>query len=92
METFFLAMTRFPEVLRCAQEEVDRVVGKDRLPTFEDRGDLPYINALIKELIRWEQILPIGMVSFKVVNLTRALSLTLYISSLKSRAPLVHAR
>lgn len=64
METFFLVMTCFPEVLRCAQEEVDRVVGKDRLPTFEDRSDLPYINALIKELIRWEQILPIGIVTF----------------------------
>lgn len=57
-------MTLFPEVLRRAQEEVDFVVGKDRLPTFEDRGDLPYTNALIKELIRWEQILPIGLACF----------------------------
>lgn len=54
-------MTLFPEVLQKAQEEVDRIVGRDRLPDFSDRGDLPYIRALIKELFRWEQVTPTGL-------------------------------
>lgn len=62
METFFLAMTLFPDVFRKSQEEVDRVVGNDRLPQFTDRVDLPYINALVKELLRWEQVVPTGSI------------------------------
>lgn len=46
-------MTRHPEVLQKAQEEMDRVVGRDRLPTFADRDALPYLNALLEELYRW---------------------------------------
>ena len=53
LATFFLAMTRHPEVLQKAQEEMDRVVGRDRLPTFADRDALPYLNALLEELYRW---------------------------------------
>lgn len=53
-------MTLFPDIFRRAQEEVDRVVGIERLPQFTDREDLPYINALIKELLRWEQVAPTG--------------------------------
>lgn len=54
-------MTLFPEVLQKAQDEVDRVVGRDRLPEFSDRDNLPYITALIKELLRWEQVAPTGL-------------------------------
>jgi cytochrome P450 len=39
---FLLAMMAHPEVLAKAQEEIDRVVGSDRLPTFDDRPFLPY--------------------------------------------------
>lgn len=55
-------MLQFPDVLRKAQEEVDRVVGNERLPQFTDRVDLPYINALVKELLRWEQVVPTGLI------------------------------
>jgi Cytochrome P450 len=43
----FLAVILFPQVLRKAQAEIDKVVGSERLPTFEDRPHLPYINALV---------------------------------------------
>lgn len=33
---FLLMMTLYPEVQRKAQEEIDRVVGQDRLPTLEE--------------------------------------------------------
>ncbi|KAI1412256.1 putative cytochrome P450 oxidoreductase OrdA-like protein [Hypoxylon sp. FL1857] len=58
---FFLAMTVYPEVQRKAQEEIDRVVGQDRLPTVEDREHLPYIEATVKEVLRWHPVAPMGL-------------------------------
>lgn len=52
MRFFVLAMMQFPEVQRRAQEEIDRVVGTDRLPTFADRPYLPYVEAVLKETLR----------------------------------------
>ena len=49
-----------PSVQAKAQEEIDRVVGTDRLPTLADRSSLPYIDALIKETFRWNPVLPLG--------------------------------
>lgn len=57
---FTLAMIQFPEVQRKAQEEIDAVVGTDRLPTFDDRESLPYVDAIIKEALRWWPIAPLG--------------------------------
>ena len=45
-------MILYPEAQRRAQEEIDRVVGPDRLPEFADREDLPHINAIFKECLR----------------------------------------
>lgn len=53
-------MALFPEVQRKAQAEIDRVVGPDRLPSFQDRESLPYINAMVKEILRWHPVLPMG--------------------------------
>lgn len=60
LTAFTAAMTISPAVQRKAQDELDRVVGPDRLPTFEDRKNLPYINALVKETLRWWPIAPLG--------------------------------
>jgi len=46
-------MACFPEVLKKAQAEVDRIVGSDRLPNMDDEPRLPYIRAMIKESLRW---------------------------------------
>ena len=54
-------MALFPEAQRKAQEEIDRVVGTDRLPTFEDRENLPYVDALVKEALRWHPVVPMGV-------------------------------
>jgi len=56
----FLAMLLYPDVLLKAQQELDAVVGNDRLPSFTDREDLPYTNALALEVIRWHNVGPIG--------------------------------
>lgn len=47
---FFLAMTIYPDIQARAQAELDPVVGNDRLPIFDDRDSLPYINAICKEV------------------------------------------
>jgi hypothetical protein len=57
MSCFFLAMSLNPEVQKKAQEEIDRVI-RSRLPTFADRDNLPYINAMVKELLRWHPVVP----------------------------------
>ena len=62
-------MGLYPEVQKKAQAEIDAVVGTDRLPEIEDRPSLPYINALIKELMRWNLVLPLGESSYDLVLL-----------------------
>ena len=61
MQTFFLAMALNPHVVRKAQNELDRVLGGERLPDFSDQENLPYISATAKELLRWGCPLPIGV-------------------------------
>nr|BAL05105.1 cytochrome P450 [Phanerodontia chrysosporium] len=59
--TFILAMLQFPDVQRTAQAEIDRVVGSTRLPTIEERGSLPYVTAVMKETLRWNQVTPLAV-------------------------------
>ncbi|CDO68357.1 hypothetical protein BN946_scf184815.g4 [Trametes cinnabarina] len=53
-----LSMCHYPEVLRKAQRQVDSVLGTERLPSFQDRPRLPYIDCIIKEVLRWETPVP----------------------------------
>ena len=53
-------MMIYPDIQARAQAELDIVVGTDRLPTFDDRDSLPYINAICKEVLRWNVIVPLG--------------------------------
>ncbi|KAI1035635.1 hypothetical protein LB504_006129 [Fusarium proliferatum] len=56
--TFFLSMTLFPDAQKKAQCEIDEFVGTGRLPTLSDRQSLPYVNALVKEVLRWHPVGP----------------------------------
>ncbi len=51
--SFFLAMTLYPEVQKRAQDEIDSIVGVDRLPENSDQAQLPYCSAMCKELLRY---------------------------------------
>ncbi|KAI0793004.1 cytochrome P450 [Irpex lacteus] len=51
--SFILAMMHHPEVMRKAQDEIDAEVGRERTPRFEDRDNLPYIRAIVRETLRW---------------------------------------
>ncbi|KAH8429766.1 cytochrome P450 [Aspergillus melleus] len=61
LSCFFLAMALHPEVQAKAQEEIDRVLGPNKLPTFDDRERLPYIEAVVKETLRWHPVAPMGI-------------------------------
>ncbi|KAF9526842.1 cytochrome P450 [Crepidotus variabilis] len=58
---FFLAMVLFPEVQKKAQAELDVVIGNDRLPTIADMPRLPYVNAVVTEVLRWNSVAPLGV-------------------------------
>nr|ARA91628.1 cytochrome P450 monooxygenase [Pieris rapae] len=42
-------------------EEIDRVVGPDRLPTLDDRCNLPYTEACLREIMRTDTLVPLGI-------------------------------
>ncbi|KAH7887310.1 cytochrome P450 [Phlebopus sp. FC_14] len=58
---FTLAMVMNPDVVKRAQAEIDAVVGTEKLPEFQDRVNLPYVEAVLRETIRWQPILPLGV-------------------------------
>ena len=53
-------MSLYPEAQKRAQAELDIVVGRDRLPTLADRPNLPYVEALVSEVMRWVPVAPMG--------------------------------
>ncbi|KAJ5148560.1 hypothetical protein N7448_000138 [Penicillium atrosanguineum] len=61
LEGFFLAMLLFPDVQHKAQAEMDKVFGKPTFPTAADRETLPYLNAVVKEALRWHTVSPLGI-------------------------------
>ncbi|KXT09753.1 hypothetical protein AC579_9324 [Pseudocercospora musae] len=57
MEWFIVALITHPSCLRKAQKALDEVVGHDRLPNLADKDHLPYITALVEEVLRWRNIM-----------------------------------
>ncbi|CAE6398389.1 unnamed protein product [Rhizoctonia solani] len=58
---FVLAMTLNSHVLAKAQAEIDKVIGQDRLPEMGDRESLPYVECVMKEVLRWQPVAPTGI-------------------------------
>jgi cytochrome P450 len=52
-------MIRHPDIQEKAYAEIARVIGENRLPTLDDTGNLPYVDALIKELHRYHPTVPV---------------------------------
>ena len=57
---FVYLLMNHPEVQQRAQAEIDRVVGRQRLPDFEDRVSLPYVDAVLRETMRWHPVFCMG--------------------------------
>ena len=60
LNSAILYLSAHPEVQDRADEELSRVVGDERSPTFEDEADLPYIRAIGKEILRIRPVTTIG--------------------------------
>ena len=60
-----LYMVRYPEIQTRVQQELDQVVGLDRLPSMKDKTDLPYTEAVIMEIQRHANIVPMGVAHIK---------------------------
>ncbi|KAK3344529.1 cytochrome P450 [Lasiosphaeria hispida] len=58
---WLMAMLLYPETQQRAHDEIDHVIAKGRLPTFEDCKKMPYMQAMVKEVIRWRPIDPLGL-------------------------------
>ncbi|KAJ6529939.1 cytochrome P450 [Mycena vulgaris] len=61
LSVFVLAMVLNPECQLRAREEIDSVIGTARLPEFGDRGNLPYVEAIVQETFRWNPGVPFGL-------------------------------
>lgn len=59
IRTFFLTMVLYPEAQAKAQAEIDAVL-PGRLPEFSDMDSLPYVSALIKEVLRYNPVVPLA--------------------------------
>jgi cytochrome P450 len=57
-----------PGVQAKAQAEIDRVIGNDRLPGFDDRAAMPYLEAVMRESLRWNTVAPLGPSITTLIN------------------------
>ncbi|KAH9023345.1 cytochrome P450 [Lactarius pseudohatsudake] len=56
-----VAVVTYPDITTRIQEELDNMVGRDRLSTFDDERSLPYLVAFIKEVTRWRAAVPLAV-------------------------------
>ncbi|KAF8693180.1 cytochrome P450, partial [Rhizoctonia solani] len=65
---FILAMVLNQSVFARAQAEVDAVIGRERLPEMSDRGSLAYVECVMKEVLRWQPVVPLAAIPHAVVE------------------------
>lgn len=53
-------MALWPDIQARAQDEIDSITKGKRLPTFEDQENLPYVDAIMKEVFRFNPPTPMG--------------------------------
>jgi cytochrome P450 len=60
LQIFLLAMVLYPDVQARARAEIDQVVRHDKMPCLDDRASLPYLDAILREVLRWYPVAPLG--------------------------------
>ncbi|CAE7074000.1 unnamed protein product [Rhizoctonia solani] len=61
IKSFFLLASLYPEAAKKAQSEIDSVVGRERIPSLQDRPALPYTDAFVQEIMRMFPPAPLGL-------------------------------
>ncbi|XP_014379041.1 cytochrome P450 2C19-like isoform X1 [Alligator sinensis] len=56
-----MVLLEHPAVEEKIQEEIDQVIGRERGPTIKDRAEMPYMDAVIHEVQRYIDLLPLGV-------------------------------
>ncbi|XP_063793860.1 cytochrome P450 2G1-like [Pseudophryne corroboree] len=56
-----LVLLKYPDVLAKVHVEIDNTIGRNRSPTMQDRINLPYTEAMIHEMQRFTNLIPLGV-------------------------------
>ena len=59
-DSFFYYMAINPDIQEKAQREIDNIIGTHRLPDFSDRTEMPYVEAIYREVLRSRPPAPLG--------------------------------
>ncbi|GFV35610.1 cytochrome P450 2G1 [Trichonephila clavipes] len=54
----------YPDVQKRIHSEIDEVIGPDRFPTYQDRLNMPFTEAALAELMRWQTIVPLNIMRY----------------------------
>ncbi|KAG2060438.1 cytochrome P450 [Suillus hirtellus] len=61
LQIFLLAMVLYPDVQARARAEINRAVEHDKMPCLHDRASMPYLDAILREVLRWYPVVPLGI-------------------------------
>ncbi|GIY94318.1 cytochrome P450 18a1 [Caerostris extrusa] len=70
VDWLLLTMAAFPEVQKKVHQEIDSVVGRERMPSWDEHPKMPFTQATIMELMRWRTIIPINILRYSLWDTT----------------------